>query len=414
MVKNNPFLSDTYTSIWAKHFDQGEEPIRFDFLKDVGFYKHASLPLYTNYGKTLTKGMDYNITPELARDYKKKVFLIYDVPAYFNRDTTIASDHPLKIHYSKQYPGFAIELGKYNNLNEYMLSTFSKSSRYKLNKYKKRFEACFDVSYKVYCGEITKVQYDFIFESFKNLLIKRFDDKQITNNNLNPEEWEFYYDVAYPLILEKKASLFVIYDGDNPIGVTLNYHSDAVLFDAITVFDIDYGKFHLGSVTIMKLIEYCISEKIEIFDFSKGYFDYKTRWSNKTYDFNYHILYDSASLTAKTLAFAIKSFFDFKQKLRDKNVNERLHKLTYKLKNRKTEVVTSEARYKFEDISSEPLPAGLTEIDLNLSENHKIKTQAFEFLYLNNECFKNLKAFANTAGQYYFIGNAKQVKVSPM
>ncbi|CAZ97891.1 GNAT family N-acetyltransferase [Zobellia galactanivorans] len=412
MIKNNPFLSDTYTSIWSNHFDGGKKPLTVDFLENIQFYKYAGLPLYINSGKTLTKGMDYRLHPAPINDHKKKVFLIYDVPTYFNTIRDIPENTTLKLLRSKQYPGFAIELGPYTNFNEYMLATFGKSSRYKLNKYKKRFEACFDIRYKMYHGDIGKETYDFVFDSFKELLTKRFDDKQITNNNLNPEEWQFYYDVAYPLILEKKASLFVIYDREKPIGVTLNYHSDSVLFDAITVFDIDYAKFHLGSVTIMKLIEYCLAEKIEVFDFSKGYFDYKTRWSNTTYDFEYHIFYDASSLIAKTLASTLKRFFDFKQKLRDKNINERLHRFTYKLRHRKSEVKTIDAPFTFHDISSDPLPNGLTEVDLNLAENHKLKMLAFEFLYLNDECFTSLKAFTDLTDQYYFIGTKKKVKVS--
>ncbi|SIS51007.1 Acetyltransferase (GNAT) domain-containing protein [Zobellia uliginosa] len=412
MIKNNPFLSDSYTSIWSNHFDGGKKPLSFDFFENIQFYKYAGLPLYINSGKTLTKGMDYGLLPEPLNGHRKKVFLIYDVPTYFNTVSDIPETTTLKLLRSKQYPGFAIELGSYANFKEYMLSTFSKSSRYKLNKYKKRFEACFDITYKMYHGDISKETYDFVFESFKELLTKRFDDKQITNNNLNPEEWRFYYDVAYPLILEKKASLFVIYDREKPIGVTLNYHSDSVLFDAITVFDIDYAKFHLGSVTIMKLIEYCLAEKIEVFDFSKGYFDYKTRWSNTTYDFEYHIFYDASSVTAKTLASALKRFFDFKQKLRDKNINERLHRFTYKLRHRKTEVKTIDVPFTFHDISSDPLPNGLTEVNLNLAENRKLRMLAFEFLYLNDECFTSLKAFTDISNQYYFIGTKKKVKVS--
>ena len=64
----------------------------------------------------------------------------------------------------------------------------------------------------MFYGAIEKVEYDHIFEHFKFLLTKRFDDKQITNNNLDPAEWEFYKEVVYPLILEKKASLYVIYN----------------------------------------------------------------------------------------------------------------------------------------------------------------------------------------------------------
>ena len=44
---------------------------------------------------------------------------------------------------------------------------------------------------------------------------------KLTNNNLYPEEWAFYHDVAFPMILEKKASLFVVYETSNPIAVTL-------------------------------------------------------------------------------------------------------------------------------------------------------------------------------------------------
>ena len=68
------------------------------------------------------------------------------------------------------------------------------------------------------------------------------------------------------------------------LGCELNFSEDT-LFDAITVFDIDYSKFHLGSITIMKLIEWCIENEIKILDFSKGYFEYKRRWCTKIYDF---------------------------------------------------------------------------------------------------------------------------------
>ena len=53
----------------------------------------------------------------------------------------------------------------------------------------------------------------------------------------------FYRDVALPMILEKKASLFVVYEDSNPIALRLNYFSENTLFHAITTFDIDYSKF---------------------------------------------------------------------------------------------------------------------------------------------------------------------------
>ena len=73
----------------------------------------------------------------------------------------------------------------------------------------------------MHIGDISKSEYDFIFSEFRRLLEKRFTDKQVSNNNLNEKEWNFYYDVAYPLIVEKKAALFVVYDNDKPIGLSL-------------------------------------------------------------------------------------------------------------------------------------------------------------------------------------------------
>ena len=409
-MKDNPFTSDIFTGIWAKHFNQSAQETRFPFVKNLLFTKHNYLPLYTNYGRTHTKGIKYRIDNSNIQDLKGKVLLIYDVPAYF--DIPEISEARLKQVKIKQYPGFLINLEKFNDLNEFMIGTFKKTSRYKLKKYKKKLETCFDINYKMFCGEMSKEEYDFVFEAFKNLLIKRFNAKQESNNNLDKQEWDFFYEVAYPMILEKKAGLFVIYNADRPIGVTLNYFSDEILFDAITVFDIDYSKFHLGSVTIMKLIEWSIEQKIKVFDFSKGYFDYKKRWATKEYDFEYHLLYDSNSSIAKLLAFAIKKFFEFKQFLRDKNVNEKLHKLTYRL-SKKSDTLSGNIQYEFNGVEKDHQKEELLEIDWGISEYGFLKAPVFGFLYLNNESQKNLKVYklTNDNDQFLFLGKEKKIRI---
>ena len=410
-MKNNPFSSDVFSATWLMHFNPGKAGLKFDIFPDLGFVKHRFLPLCYNIGKTLTKGISYTLLPNNAKEYKNKVFLIYDVPTYFELDP--APVGKLKLIRIKQYPGFLIGLEKYKDFNDYMLTTYSKSSRYKLNKYKKKLEQCFDIEYKMFYGEMSKNEYDEVFDHFKVLLEKRFSDKQITNNNLHPDEWNFYNEVAYPMILEKKASLFVIYDGGKPIGITLNYFSDSVLFDAITVFDIDYAKFHLGSVTVMKLIEWCLEHKLKIFDFSKGEFDYKKRWANKAYDFEYHLYYNSASVTATVMAFGIKSFYSLKQTLRERKLNEVFHRLSFRLRsgsNKKDpglpyEFSETEQEYKLED---------LVQMDCKSPENQFLKNIVFDFLYLNNEVYSDLKIHAiNTDNRaFLFSGKTKNVKVT--
>lgn len=408
MIQHNPFLSKTFTEIWRKHFAAGETVHNFDFLPKLKFTKPKFLPLYINIGKTFTKGIDYTLDLQKVGDYQKKAFLIYDVPEYFEVDSSTGTTD-LGVYRSQQYPGFLIGLEHFKDLNDYLSTTFSKSSRYKLKKYKKRFETSFDVRYVMYKGGMARETYDQVFESFRQLLEKRFDDKQITNNNLDPKEWQFYYEVAYPMLLDGKASLFVIYNGDAPIGVTLSFFSEYILFDAITVFDIDYAKFHLGSITIMGLLEWCLENNLNIFDFSKGFFDYKSRWGPKTYDFEYHIYYDTQSVRARSIAFVLKKCFDFKQRLRQKNINEKLHRLTYRFKNHTPKPLQNKS-YTFTEIDDASL-GNLPELELDKPENRNLRLLIFEYLYLNEGHYNEIKAYAvtNKTDHYYVIGKTKKV-----
>ncbi|MEJ1222344.1 GNAT family N-acetyltransferase [Sediminicola sp. 1XM1-17] len=401
-ILSNPFTSNTFSGIWVKHFNNNLPSSTIKGIMNIAFVKKGLSPFYENVGKTHTKGISYSINQKEPLELNNKVLLIYDVPTFFDLDLpALQSDY--KLHRIKQYPGFLIHLDKYKDLGDYMSSSFSKSSRYKLNKYKKRLEESFDISYKMYFGDISRAQYDFIFGNFKSLLEKRFLDKGITNNNLDPKEWAFYYEVAYPLILERKASLFVIYEGTTPIGVTLNYFSENILFDAITVFDIDYEKFHLGSVTIMKLIEWSLENNIKIFDFSKGYFDYKKRWANEEYDFEYHLYYDTKSIRAKVIAQMILKYFSLKQILRDKKVNEKLHKLSFFLKGNKQEN-TPKITFEFSDVELEAEKLDLVDIDIKTPAYKYLTPLVFEFLYLNNEELKDIKVQqVNNQKEVYII-----------
>lgn len=411
MIQHNPFLSPTFTAIWSKHFAFEETVRTVDFLPGLKFTKYKSLPLYTNVGQTFTKGIDYTLDLENSKDFKNKALLIYDVPGYFEVDTQ--TDASLGLYRSRQYPGFLIDLEPFKDLNGYLATSFSKSSRYKLKKYKKRFEASFDVRYVMYRGEMARDTYETVFDSFRHLLEKRFDDKQITNNNLDPKEWQFYYEVTYPMLLEGGASLFVIYNGNTPIGVTLNFFSEDILFDAITVFDIDYAKFHLGSITIMALLEWCLANDLKTFDFSKGFFDYKTRWSTRAYDFEYHIFYDTKSIRAKIIALFLKKFFDLKQELRQKNINEKIHRLTYRFKNKAAKPVENKS-YTFTEITDDVTLDTATQLAPEKPENQDLRLLIFEYLYLNEGQYSDIKAYAvpDTANNFYLICKTKKILAS--
>lgn len=412
-MKNNPFSSDIFKGVWLKIFNEDKPHFNFPFFDEILFVKNNFLGVYCNVGRTNTKGISYS-TGRISPEIKKKCFLIFDVPEYFKIEPTQETTC-LKLIKIKQYQGFLINTENQESIEKYLSSNFSKSSRYKLKKYKKKFEKCFKVDYKMFRGPMERQEYDILFDYFRELLEKRFDEKQITNNNLYPKEWEFYQEVTYPMILEKKAGLFVIYDSGKPVGVTLNYFSNDILFDAITVFDIEYSKFHLGSITIMKLIEWCIQNNFKSMDFSKGYFDYKKRWATNNYNFEYHIYYDHKSVTSTIKATILSIYFKLKQTMREKHLNEKLHRLTYRLKNKKN-VSKNDIRFQFlknddnkferENFSS-----------IHWESNESLKRQLiFEFLYLFEENKEYVKVFIHNSKEnnYYIQGKSTGCFVIPL
>jgi hypothetical protein len=147
-IKNNPFNSGTFERIWMKNFQPHINSKSFDFIKGIRFYKNSIFPLYINVGQNLTKGNFYTLHD--SPDFKNNVFLIYDIPAYFNVTEPTNIDTNLKFYKSVQYSGFLIDLNNFKNYEDYFLSTFGKSSRMKLRKYINRLESCFDISSKMY------------------------------------------------------------------------------------------------------------------------------------------------------------------------------------------------------------------------------------------------------------------------
>jgi hypothetical protein len=407
LIANNPFTSKPFVKKWLNHFNANKSNYTFNFIQGLIFVKSKFLPLYINAGKNLTKGISFTISDKTEDNFIKAVILIYDVPDYFTINTSSLPNN-IGLFKIKQYPGYMVILDQYKDINHYLQTTFSKNSLSKLNRFEKRLELCFDVNYKMYYGEISKEDYDFIFKSFKELLEKRFTDKQITNNNLEDKEWSFYYDVTLELILEKKASLFVIYQGTTPIGITLSYFSDTILFHGITVFDIDYSKFHLGKIMLKNLFAWCFENGISTFDFSKGHYDYKLEWMNKKYDFEYHLYFNKTSFKSRNLAFCVKSFFHLKQYLREKELNKKLHELTFRLK-KKNSSSTAQFNFCFKELEKYFSKSELTEIQFK-SKEHIIPISIInEFLFLNHEALRDLEIFRISENNFKFIFKGRNV-----
>lgn len=313
----NPFTSETYTNIWAKHYCIGKSIIVFDAIKGIKFTKTKYLPVYINLGENFTNGLSYTLSPN-HKDFKNKVALVHDVIDY--PDTNYTNTDGVKLIKVKQYKGVRGDLSNFKTSDDIISSSFSSSkAKYNFKRSIKLLEEQHQITYKVYCGSIDRTIYDKEMAAFKNLISTRFDDKSEFNTVL--PMWPFYEDLIYPLILEKKASLNVIYDKEQPIAMSINFIDTQTLMVAIRSFDISYYRMNIGNIEIFKLIEWCISNGITTLDFSKGEVDYKKRWCNDVYEFYHHILYDSKSMTSSVIGRSMAYYFKLKQYLRDKNVN---------------------------------------------------------------------------------------------
>jgi len=332
-MKNNPFLSEVFTGIWLKHFAPEKSVFKFKMFESLSFVKNKFLPIYYNVGKTNTKAITYNLKIPALNNLKQKLFILYDVPTYLKL-LSVNNEIGLKLIKITQYPGYRCYLKDYSNLDDYMLDIISSKSRRKFKSYKRKVDNSNSLNVKVYYGEINDDDYEFIFSYFKTLLKKRFLSKKINNNNLTPDEWAFYKKVTLPMIRNKSAALFVVFNNDKPIAITLTNFSENVMFDVIRVFDIDYAKYRLGVVSIMLQIEWCFNNKKNTLDFSKGFFEYKQRWANYTYWYEYHLYYDKKSLISLVLANVYSKYYYFKLFLRRHDLNYYVHKILF-FRNRK-------------------------------------------------------------------------------
>jgi Acetyltransferase (GNAT) domain len=406
-MKDNPFLSKIFTSTWLKHFNNANKPSGFSFLNDVLFLKHKWFPFYSNVGRNITNGMSYSLT-ELNRntDYKKKVFLIYDVPSYYNLENS-SDNSSLAIKKVSQYNGFLSYLSKHDNFNDFFTNQFKSSSRYKFRQKQKRLDTCFNIDYPIFYGDISKEDYEKVIIEFKGLINKRFNEIGIDNDVLST--WNYYQDLIYPMILNKQALLIAIKNDGKTIGGAICFLSKHTLYYAITTFDSDYYKFNLGHTIINKLMNWCYENNIECYDFSKGEYEYKSRWTNTKYRYECHVLYDANSVLAQTIALFVSNYFSLKQYLRDKNINTLYTKVKFVTKNiYKTN--SKQKLYKIESLNNETDFIKSEKIDLSNKEYEFLNPIIYDNLYKNSEPIANIQVYKYKSS-YAVIGLKNSYKI---
>ncbi|MFD2098250.1 GNAT family N-acetyltransferase [Flagellimonas iocasae] len=284
------------------------------FIFDI-FLRRELHPYFSNPIRSLLADKTFAPLPLTAISDETPGFLmIPNIPSYL--DATINPNLVNVKHKEvRQYEGFLCNLGGCQTAMDYMSTKFSKKAIKNIKAKKRQLETQHNITYKNHYGEIAKDHYDFLFDKFFDLLKKRFDEKRMQNRYLLG--WKKYHELAYPMILKKEASLFVIYNNDEPIAMALDFYWEDICFGYIQVFDFEYQKYYMGDVFMMERLEWLLAHSFKVFDFLMGETYYKVKWSNTRYLYHHYLFYKPNSLKAKLKMNLSKTTLQLKQYLRD-------------------------------------------------------------------------------------------------
>lgn len=380
------------------------------FLKGL-FFNDNTLPFFkkiTYQTKTLYTTKSTNI-----KNTKNTFYEVVDVPGYI--DTYIPNEAiKLKKIQLKTLKGYLVETKKYTTVEEYLTANFGTKSRSNLRRYKNRLEKCFNITYTCYYGDITKEKYNSLFIVLKALLIRRFEEKK--ENNYELRHFDEYQDTIYNLILKKEASIFVIYNDQKPISIRINMFKETLGYYIMSCYDIDYSKFHLGSLDMLKNIEWCIKNNIITYDLLKGYDYYKKDWKTTTFDFYNCIIYDPSSIQASFNAYAKKIktkgtyilYYTLKKAnfiTYYKRVKQKLHKQTHN--------ASTEKKVTHTKTEENELTANSVQLDFKNNEAYfYLKRPIFNLLFTSKEHYKDIKVYKNLDSKNNFYIVAKNNKWS--
>jgi len=343
--------------------------------------------------------------------FNYNIYTIALIPEYLKTELKNKEKYAEKTYFQNNL-GYAIRIKDILSIDGYLKTQF-KSNNKVIKRSLTRLESCFNISYKTFYGTITKKDYSFLMDSLREMLILRFIQRNDQNQKL--KEWDLIVNKTFDQINNREASLFVIYDNNRPIDISLNYHYHKIIFSAISSYDIDYHKFGVGHVEMIKLIEWCIKDQFEILELGYGDLEFKKRWCNYIYNFKYQVIYTRNSLLVTLLAKLELSKLSIKEYLKARKLNLLYQKVREKLSFKKLKKSNEKAHLAYEKIPiTEPERfEGLVKVNLEDKKYMFLRHIIYEFLYSTREHKDNTSIFKifETPNSYLIRGknNAQQI-----
>lgn len=371
-----------------------------NFLLNI-FEKESGIPGYYKSINYAENG-NFLLKPDLREYYYSKSKTLHHItffPDYL--EAKLKSENELYLAKFHLVKGYSIDLSHFQDVDSYLRSQFKKNAK-TIRRFVNRLETCLDIEYKLFYGEISKNEYDQLLQKLRGMIVQRFQQRNEESKSLL--EWNRTVELTYPLILKKRASIFVIYDSGKPIEIAINYHFQQIMFSYISSYDIDYSKFGLGHVEIYKQLEWCLKNNFNRFEMGWGDLDYKRRWSNHIYNFEQHLFYPKESFPAN-IKFRIKALIiRMKLYLISKNVHIHVKNLKKRIRRPKN----PKGHFKDYEIlqmenNSLEFASECHKIDHHLETYSFLKKIINDFLYSSIEHSSTIEVFECKADDTFII-----------
>ncbi|TPV34052.1 hypothetical protein FJ651_07790 [Paucihalobacter ruber] len=308
--------------------------------------------------------------------------------------------------------GSGITINENDTLESYLQNTLSRHTRKNLQRFWNRLNQSFNIKVNYYHGQISRETFTFLMSSLYHFLIKRFNDKQKINSYLI--NWDQKTEPAFNLINNKKASLFVIYNEDTPINITLNYHTfNTILFSEINGFDTNYYKFGLGHIDLYLHLKWCFDNNYKFLDLGNGTLDYKKKWCNTFYNIQYVLLYKKGSILSKTLFIAEKNKLSVKNFLKKIKLDELILKTKYLLKYSKNTIkkTSNHKLFTLENLSNDADYNLNNAAVIDLKTNTFLKNPVYDSLFNSNEHINDITIYMIAENTYVIKGKKSLLKI---
>lgn len=382
---------------------------KLDFLEDV-FLKKQIFKFYKKKGSSFQPlSMPEKHQLELNL---KNLLIIRDFPGYLN--SSISPIHKFKN--ANMYEGFYISLQNYKNIDAYLLEQFSSKRRSKHKALKKRLELCFNIRYEIYYGEIEEEEYHFLFDQLQLMIKKRFAAKKMKHAAL--DKLESFRNTMYLKILEKTATLSVIYHNKKPLSIALNLIEQDIYIGYVMTFDTDYSKFYPGFINIERQLKWCFENNFRVFDLMKGDLSYKKIYADSSRPYQCHILYSPKQILSHTIAsFAalkLSVYYKIFYLLKAWGLQPFYRKIKtyrYSLSQKNTHSGTK-PNIRVINLPSIPSNTKLVEIDIEDEAHAHARKFVYDFLYATSENIKAVKICEiPDQSAYLAVGHKKQILI---